>query len=310
MKKKLCLIYQLFTKCNINCKYCYNNFEQDVLPYNHYTSKVSKLLELCHDETCFVLNGGEPLLLKDFDKLVNMATEKTKTYSYTNGTLGTLHYKKFLERLNYKDNLYMTISLHFKEVLIDNKLPDKYIRNINMFCKNVPNLKLNLVLDEDYQGEYLQVIRQVMREIKEKTDLKHVNILIADHLYRDEFKLLRLLGTDLFNFVIELDENFTYKNCMWDNTRKSLTEMMSDVKENIALKLAGKEFRIPYEYEFAQINFLESTEGMRIEDNVDDTPKRYVIPFEEFDSYVEKIKPTIQRKPLRKIKTLQSVGII
>jgi hypothetical protein len=257
-----------------------------------------------------VLNGGEPLLLKDFDKLVNMATEKTKTYSYTNGTLGTLHYKKFLERLNYKDNLYMTISLHFKEVLIDNKLPDKYIRNINMFCKNVPNLKLNLVLDEDYQGEYLQVIRQVMREIKEKTDLKYVNILIADHLYRDEFKLLRLLGTDLFNFVIELDENFTYKNCMWDNTRKSLTEMMSDVKENIALKLAGKEFRIPYEYEFAQINFLESTEGMRIEDNVDNTPKRYVIPFEEFDSYVEKIKPIIQSKPLRKIKTLQSVGII
>jgi len=310
MKKKLCLVYQLFTKCNIGCKYCYNYFDQDVLPFNYYTSKVGKLLELYHDETCFVLNGGEPLLLKGFQHLVNQATEKAKTYTYTNGTLSTLHYKRFIDSLEHKDKFYMTISLHCMEVLRDNKLPEKYFKNIEVFAKNIPNLKINLVVDEEFQGEYLQVIRQTMREIKQKTSLKYVNILIADHMYEDEFKLLRLLNQDFIDFVEEIDSNFTYKNCMWDNTRQSLTEMIKDIKENIVLKLAGKDFKIPYEYEFGQIFFLESPEGMIIQEFLGDGRQEHKIPFDQFDAFVEDIKPKVQSKPLRKITTLSSVGII
>lgn len=310
MKKKLCLVYQLFTKCNIGCKYCYNYFDQGVQPFNYYTSKVDKLLELCHDETCFVLNGGEPLLLKGFQNLVNQATEKARTYTYTNGTLSTLHYKGFIESLRHKENFYMTISLHCMEVLRDKKLPEKYFKNIELFAKHIPNLKINLIIDEEFHGEYLQVVRQTMREIKQKTSLKYVNILIADHMYDEEFKLFRLLNKDFTDFVAELDENFTYKNCMWDNTRKTLSEMITDIKENIALKLAGKDFKIPYEYEFGQIFFLESPQGMIIQEFLGDGRQEHIIPFDQFDEFVENMKLKVQEKPLRKITTLSSVGII
>lgn len=304
------MVYQLFTKCNIGCKYCYNYFDQDVRPFDYYTSKIDKILELYHDDAAMVLNGGEPLLLKGFHHLVNQATEKAKTYTYTNGTLGTLHYKRFVDSIKNKDNFYMTISLHCMEVLRDNKLPEKYFKNINVFAKNLPNFKMTLVVDESYQGEYLQVIRQTLREIKEKTDLKHVNILIADHMYENELKLIQLLDNNFIEFVKELDENFTYRNCMWDNTRKTLTEMILDIKENAALKLTGKEFNIPYESEFAQIFFLESPEGMVIEEFLGPERQHHLIPYDQFDTFVEDAKLKVQSRPLRKIKKLSSVGIM
>jgi organic radical activating enzyme len=309
-KTKLCLVYQLFTKCNIGCKYCYNYFDQDILPYDYYTSKLEKLLELVEDDGGLVLNGGEPLLLKDFDKLVNLSTSKAKTFTYTNGTLSTLHYKKFVESLENKDKLYMTLSLHFQEILKDNKLPEKYFRNINAFARKLPNFKVNLVVNEVFNGEYLEVIRQTMREIKERTDLKYLNILIADHLYDDEFKLLRLLDKEFCDVVRELDENFIYKNCLWDNTRQTFTEMVNDIKENAYLKIAGKEFKIPYQKEFGQIAFLESPKGIVVEDHLDDTYVHSLIPYKDFDTFVEDLKLKTQTKPLRTINRLSSVGVI
>ena len=304
------MVYQLFTKCNIGCKYCYNYFDQDVRPFDYYTSKIDKILELYHDDAAMVLNGGEPLLLKGFHHLVNQATEKAKTYTYTNGTLGTLHYKRFVDSLKNKDNFYMTISLHCMEVLRDDKLPEKYFKNINVFTKNVPNFKMTLVVDESYQGEYLQVIRQTLREIKEKTDLKYVNILIADHMYENELKLIQLLDENFIEFVNELDENFEYRNCMWDNTRTTLTEMILDIKENARLKFTGKVFNIPYESEFAQIFFLESPEGMVVEEFLGAERQHHIIPYDQFDTFVEGTKLKVQSRPLRKIKKLSSVGIM
>lgn len=310
MKKKLCLVYQLFTKCNINCKYCYNYFDQDILPYNYYTSKVEKLLELYHEEACFVLNGGEPLLLKGFHNLVNLATKKAKTYTYTNGTLSTLHYIKFIERLENINNFYMTLSLHCMETMRDGKLPVKYFKNINAFTNRIPNTKINLIIDENFHGEFLANVNTAFKEIKEKTSLKFVNILIADHLYQDEIKLMKILNREFKEFVLELDRNFIYKNCMWDNTRKSFIEMYEDILENTKLKYTGKQFKIPYEHEFIQINFLESSTGMVVEEYITDEHKHHLIPYDEFDKFIETIKPIVHSRPLRKIKTLSSVGII
>ena len=310
MKKKLCLEYQLFTTCNLSCKYCYNFFKEDIRSIDYYTSKVEKILELYHDETCFVLNGGEPLMFKDFNKLVNLTTKTAKTYTYTNGTLGTSYYKKFLESLENKDNFYFTISLHFKEVLVNNKLPKKVLNNIALIAEHVPNLKMNLVADESFQGEYLDVISAVMRQIKEKTSLKYINILIADHIYEKEFDLLRLLDKKFYDFVKELDSNFTYKNCLWDNTRKTLTEMVEDIRKNAALKLAGKDFDIPYEYEVALINFHESSKGMLVYEHLTEERRKLVIPYDELDAYIAELKPKLEKKPMRKIKRLLAVGSI
>jgi organic radical activating enzyme len=310
MKNKLCVVYQLFTKCNIGCKYCYNYFEQDVLPFDYYTSKIDKILELYGEDTGFVLNGGEPLLLKGFNLLVNQATAKAKTFTYSNGTLSRLHYKRFIDSLEHKDNLYFTISIHFKEILRDDRLTDKYLKTIDMFAEHISNFKVNLIVDEEFTGEYLAVIRQAMRDVKEHTSLKYLNVLIADHMYNDELKLIRHLDQDFCDLIAELDENFTYKNCLWDNTRKTLTDMVNEVKENAKLKLTGKEFNIPYEYEFAQIFFLESPDGMVVEEFLGEERQHHVIPYDQFDTFVEDIKLKVQSKPLRKIKKLSSIGVI
>lgn len=310
MKKKLCLEYQLYTECNLGCDYCYNYFDQGIHSCDYYVPRVKKLLELYHDETCFILNGGEPLLFKDFDRLVNLATETANTYTYTNGTLSTIHYKKFLQKLLHKDKLYFTISLHYKEILKNNKLPERLLKNIDLFAKQLPNFKLNVIVTEDFKGEFLEVVRQAMRDVKEQTAVQNVNMLIVDHVYEDEIGLIRLLDQKFIDFVEELDNNFTYKNCLWDNTRKTLTEMVKDIKTNAALKLAGKDFSIPYEYEFTQLNFLESAKGMIVENRLSENFKEHVVPFDEFDKFIDDIKPLVQSKPLRKIKSLMQVGII
>jgi organic radical activating enzyme len=254
------------------------------------------------------LNGGEPLMFKDFNKLVNLTTKTAKTYTYTNGTLSTSYYKKFIDSLENKDKFYFTISLHFKEVLRYNKLPKKILDNIALIADHIPNLKMNLVADESFQGEYLDTITQVMKKIKENTSLKYINILIADHIYEKEFDLIRLLDNKFSEFVKELDSSFEYKNCLWDNTRNTLTEMVSDIKKNAALKIAGKDFEIPYEYEVALMNFHESPKGMLVYEHLTEERRKLVIPYEELDAYIAELKPKLQMKPMRKITKLSSVG--
>lgn len=72
-----------FTKCNCNCIYCYTNTDKKA--FNSY--KEYKIYPIIKDmfkqgiikkmeESCIIFGGGEPTILKDFDKMINLFIKK------------------------------------------------------------------------------------------------------------------------------------------------------------------------------------------------------------------------------------------
>lgn len=72
-----------WTKCNCNCQYCYTN--KDKKKFNSY--KEYSLYPIIKDmfekgaikkteESCIIFGGGEPTILKEFDKLIDLFLEK------------------------------------------------------------------------------------------------------------------------------------------------------------------------------------------------------------------------------------------
>ena len=70
------------TKCNCNCIYCYTKDDKEA--FNHY--KEYPLYPIIKDmfkkgvikkteESCIIFGGGEPTILRDFDKLIDLFLE-------------------------------------------------------------------------------------------------------------------------------------------------------------------------------------------------------------------------------------------
>ena len=72
-----------WTKCNCNCIYCYtkdnkkafNSYKEYPL-YPIIKDMFKKEIIKKTDESCIIFGGGEPTILKDFDKLIDLFLEK------------------------------------------------------------------------------------------------------------------------------------------------------------------------------------------------------------------------------------------
>src|SRR5690606_41657577 len=85
--------FELENKCNLNCKFCYNYWKDakfsapDQLSANDLISCFENLLTVALPSK-ITLSGGEPLLRKDFDQLLDyLGTLKVPLVLTTNGLL-------------------------------------------------------------------------------------------------------------------------------------------------------------------------------------------------------------------------------
>jgi organic radical activating enzyme len=214
--------YQLFTKCNLKCSYCYNYFNQTVSTLETHIADLRKIASLADQKTCLDINGGEPFLLKELAALINSVEVDTNILTYTNGTLPFKVYEKFVNEVK-KDKLYLTISIHYAELVRTNNVNDNFRTSVKYLIQNIPNLKINIVFTEDFSNEdFLNDLMALLVELKE-AGLKYVNILLEDSLKESPTRALSLIRTPHFKEFFEGLRMFKYKHCMWNNVNEDVS---------------------------------------------------------------------------------------
>lgn len=214
--------YQMYTKCNLECPYCYNYFEQGVGTLQEHIENLRKLSVLADRKTCFVINGGEPFLLKDLATLVNSVEVETNIITYTNGTLPKKIYEKFIKEARV-DNLYFTISIHYAELLRTGNANDSFRENAKYLIENIPNLKVNIVFTDDFASkQFTEELTDLLKELK-GYGLKYINVLLEDKLRNDPFSAVKLTKTEHFKQFFKDLKMFEYKHCMWNNRDTSVS---------------------------------------------------------------------------------------
>ncbi len=88
------VIYEVTTRCNLRCRYCYNVWNEQDYPRDELdTDGALRLIERIHAQTgcqLLTLTGGEPLLRPDLERLVRHARSLGMACNLiTNGTLMT-----------------------------------------------------------------------------------------------------------------------------------------------------------------------------------------------------------------------------
>lgn len=275
--------YQLFTKCNLKCKYCYNYFDEQIDKLETYISDLKKISSLADKKTCMVLNGGEPLMFKELAKLINSVEVETNILTYTNGTLPIKVYQKFVNEVK-KNNLYFTVSIHYAELIRTNNINDEFKNNLKFLIENIPNLKVNIVFTEDFgEEQFVNELMSLLEQLKEY-GLKYINILLEDSLKNSPHHALKLITKPHFKKFFENLKMFKYKHCMWNNRDDDISCLQ------VWLRKECMSPNLPYK----EISFLKYRNEFVVENNFDFKSK-YVKndKITNLDSFIEEVRPAL-----------------
>lgn len=278
-----CIEYQMFTKCNLKCPYCYNYFDQTVGALKAHIEALNKIAVLADRKTCFVINGGEPFLLKELAKLVNSVQVDTNIITYTNGTMPRKIYEKFVNEVR-KDNLYLTISIHYAELLRTNSVTDEFKDNVKYLIQNIPNLKVNIVFTEDFLNkQFTEDLTELLMEFK-GYGLKYINILLVDELKHNPPRAVKLVATEHAKQFFEDLNQFEYKHCMWNNRDTSISCLQMWLRKEVMNQ------HKPYK----TVSFLKYKNEFVIEHNFD-IESQYLVENKttNLDGLIEDIKPLL-----------------
>ena len=276
--------YQLFTKCNLKCPYCYNYFDQTPAALETHIADLKKISSLADRKTCMVVNGGEPLLLKELAKLINSVEVQTNMLTYTNGALPLKVYQKFVNEVR-KDNLYFTVSIHYAELIRTNNINEEYKNNVKYLIQNLPNLKVNIVFTEDFADpQFVNDLMALLRELKE-AGLKYINVLLEDSLKDRPHHALKLVTMPHFKQFFDDLKIFRYKHCMWNNADDSVSCLQ------IWLRKECMSPRLPYK----ELSFLKYGSEFIVENNFDYVPKHVSDgKVTDFDAFIEEMRLALQ----------------
>ena len=193
-------IIHLTQRCNLRCKYCYENKKEKEINFENIQQLIDNEIKAKREYVVLSFYGGEPLLRKDliYKTIDYIKNKKGKTKFYfgmtTNGTLMDEQFIKYIEENNFLDIAYSfdgteetqnlnRVTVNGKETfdIVDSNAKKllKYHKNvvamvvvtrnnINMLEKNIEYLigigfkKFNLLFDylQDWQDEDLKVIKE------------------------------------------------------------------------------------------------------------------------------------------------------
>lgn len=133
------IYYELTSRCNLNCEYCYNDSgihrteEMDL----HEVQKIVDTLIVGYGLKSITLSGGEPLLHPDFLDIVEfLVSRNVKVFLITNGTLLNRYFPKF-----YGHFEVMHVSIHDG---FDTNVDFSHLRKVAKYT----NLRYNVVLNK------------------------------------------------------------------------------------------------------------------------------------------------------------------
>jgi len=193
-------IIHLTQKCNLRCKYCYENKKDREISFEKVQKLIDNEIKEKRNDVFLTFYGGEPLLRKDliYDIIDYIKSKKTKTKFYfgitTNGTLLDEKFIKYIEENNILSIAYSfdglketqdlnritlngegtfdIVESNAKKLLKSHKNIVAMVvvtkNNINMLKENIEYLiklgfkRFNLLFDylQDWQDEDLKIIKE------------------------------------------------------------------------------------------------------------------------------------------------------
>lgn len=200
-------IIHLTQRCNMRCKYCYENKNEKEISFENIQKLIANEIKEKRDYVVLTFYGGEPLLKKDLIyatiEYIKLQRSKTKFYFgiTTNGTLLDEQFMKYMEQNNFWNIAYsfdgkketqnlnrITLNGEGTFSIVENNAK-KLVRssknvvamvvvtknNINMLKENIEYLieigfkNFNLLFDylQDWKDEDLKVIREQYSKVAE-----------------------------------------------------------------------------------------------------------------------------------------------
>ena len=183
-----------WTKCNCNCTYCYTN--DDKKAHNRY--KEYKIYPIIKDmfkqglikkteESCLCFGGGEPTILDDFDKLIDIFI-KNGTRNIRINTSG-IKYSKAIEKALKLGAMSIVISTdagckETYERIKQVKCYKKVWENIRKYCKVASDktlVKVKFILIPDTNDTYEEIDKWFDEVIK--NGVKAVSLSVEQDWY-------------------------------------------------------------------------------------------------------------------------------
>ncbi len=165
--KKVC--WNITSKCNRNCKYCFK-FNREDLPLENNLLILDKLIYYKVDK--IVWSGGEPFLYENLNELLKISHEHN-ILNYVNTNATKLNIDNVKDKLLYVDKII--ISLDF----VDDKLNE--VNGIGSY--------------------YYKHVKEVIKEIKKIN--KDIKVQINTVLFKNNINLIDKLYNELLNMNID-----------------------------------------------------------------------------------------------------------
>ncbi len=166
--KKVC--WNITSKCNRNCKYCFK-FNKEDLSFEDNLLILDKLIN--YKVNNIVWAGGEPFLYENLNKLLKISHEHN-ILNYVNTNATTLNIDNIKDKLMYVDKII--ISLDF----VNDKLNE-----INGIGK-----------------DYFKHVKKIIKEIRKVN--KNIKIQINTVLFKNNINLI----DELYNELLNMDINY------------------------------------------------------------------------------------------------------
>lgn len=209
---------ELLQKCNSNCLFC-SSLSNQKSEHQIPLEKIYEIIDFCIERKALSINlsGGEPLLYKDLDKVVEYSiSNKLKTTIYTSGNI-TNEIENFISKKKLDKSMlkfiinYPSIEKDVYQKLINSR--DFSVEKVNLFIQNL--------VKEGFQTE----VHIVPNGVNIQTLYETVNYLKSIGVRRVSFLKLVMQGRAVVN-----KELLQVRN---DVLAKVLTQIVEDFEDSV-----------------------------------------------------------------------------
>ena len=191
------LYIEIISSCNQKCIYCYNEkelYKKNIISLN----QIKKLIDQCIPEELngIIISGGEPLLHKDLEKILEYCKDKKVGVSLvSNGTLINEEKAKMLSKFN--PNIQFTID--GSKALINDKS-----RGYNSFKKQIEALE-NLK-KSNYKGN-INLRTNLWSGNTDEANIRSI-VRICENYNINKLNLITAKKTNNFNLILSNEKDF------------------------------------------------------------------------------------------------------
>ena len=227
-------------RCNLNCKYCFNDSKDVDIPYSKLLNLIDQIDEMEVFEVCFT--GGEPFIREDFLEILEYSSKKNfSILIVTNGTLLTKEKIERLDEMNLISSLQ--ISVDSSNADIHNYVRGKHqiivnvLKEIKKISSSLPTIGLVLhkhnfndvcssldKLSEYCSGFHLMNLQASKKALEYKQDLfLDTNILAKIWNDVDNFCKKNSINIDIHDYDLKKKETARFTGCTAGKTKVVIT---------------------------------------------------------------------------------------